>query len=79
MADEDVSEFINITNSDAETAKFYLESCNGDVANAVESYFTNHETHNSATEPPAQSSQPQAAATSSTQPRTRVRDDRPDS
>eukprot|EP00210_Caulerpa_lentillifera_P004549 g4339.t1 len=43
MADEDnsVSEFLAVTNSDAETAKFYLESCNGDVSAAIESYFSN--------------------------------------
>lgn len=43
MADDDssVSEFVAVTNSDAETAKFYLESCNGDISAAIESYFVN--------------------------------------
>lgn len=43
MADDDssVSEFVAVTNSDAETAKFYLESCNGDISAAIESYFAN--------------------------------------
>lgn len=43
MSDENdgVSEFVSVTNSDVDTAKFYLESCNGNVAAAIESYFAN--------------------------------------
>ena len=51
MADDGVSEFIAVTNSDVDTAKFYLESCNGDVTSAVESYFANNDSHAAAAPP----------------------------
>ncbi|OWA51738.1 NSFL1 cofactor p47 [Hypsibius exemplaris] len=41
MADHDemVSQFINMTGSDADRAKFYLESSNWDIGPALETYF----------------------------------------
>jgi hypothetical protein len=37
--DEKVAQFISITNASESTAAFYLESCGGDVEQAVQSFF----------------------------------------
>lgn len=44
MSDK-VSEFQAVTNSDAETAQFYLESSGGDLTTALESYYANVDMH----------------------------------
>ena len=64
MDDEKVSEFVAATNSDAETAKFYLEACGGDVSSALESYFANADAPTQPHPQPQQSSQPRSAVLS---------------
>ncbi|GMH43946.1 hypothetical protein BSKO_11880 [Bryopsis sp. KO-2023] len=38
--DDKTSQFVSVTGADADTAAFYLESCNGNLQTAIDSYFS---------------------------------------
>eukprot|EP00172_Hildenbrandia_rubra_P003642 Plantae.Rhodophyta-Hildenbrandia_rubra.ctg6076.p1 GENE.Plantae.Rhodophyta-Hildenbrandia_rubra.ctg6076~~Plantae.Rhodophyta-Hildenbrandia_rubra.ctg6076.p1 ORF type:complete len:439 (-),score=103.94 Plantae.Rhodophyta-Hildenbrandia_rubra.ctg6076:3249-4454(-) len=73
MGDAEQAEFISITGSNPESAKFYLDMCKGDVSAAVEAFFdsadtTNTPTSSAAPPPPVASSSSNPTPASSSNP-----------
>ena len=63
-----IEQFVSVTGSDPDTAKFFIESSNNDVAAAIDQYFSAGGQVQAEESVPAASSQPAATSASAITP-----------